>query len=321
MAEETKVPVAPKATVEEKLIDNPRTLIENSVILENETVPAQEPAEKVETEEPATEATEPVSEEEISAVERIKQNVQKRINQVVAQKKSAEEQLAEAQAEIARLKSSKTTEAVTTEPKKDEPGPTIEQVEAYIIKMAEEGNKREEIAATRYLIKLEKESAIKEVEERQAKVQTEAQRKAQAESKALLELAKDYIVYDTKGQPDMTSDMTLANQKGKLFETAMALYNDRELHSQFYNDPDRSLGFRRAVQDAKRELHAQGLVSTPKADVVEPRRIQRQVLAEPATVEVEESSAPSNSNLLSDAEKVREEIKQRSRMRNSRKPS
>jgi len=217
--------------------------------------------------------------------------------------------LSEAQAEIARLKAGPAQE----KPKDDTP-PTIEQVEAYILKMAEEGNKKEEIAATRYLIRLEKEAAIKEVEERQLKMRQEGEQRLQRENRALLDLAKDYIVYDAKGEVDMKSDLTLANQKGKLFESAMALYNDPELHKLYYNDPDRAAGLRRAVQDANKELHAQGLIKTPKVDGLETRRVSRQVLADPDAVDAEDTPIPS-SNDLSDAEKVREEIKQRSALR------
>jgi hypothetical protein len=128
-------------------------------------------------------------------------------------------------------------------------------------------------------------------------------------------------VYDDKGQVDMKHDLTLANQKGKLFEVAMGLYNDPELHRDFYNDPDRAIGLRRAVADAYREIHQQGIIKTaPKVDGIETRRVTRQVLADPDAVEAEDTP-PSTSNLLSDADKVREEIKQRNRMRSSRKPS
>ena len=313
MADDVKVPEAPveepKAPEEAPLIDNPRAAIEDAITEKNNTfvetpvedAPADKPVEEKPTEEPDQFA-------------KMKANVQKRIDKVVAKQKSAEEQLAEANAEIARLKASPTQEG---KPKDDAP-PTIEQVEAYIVKMAEEGNKKEEIAATRYLIKLEKEAAIKEVEDRQVKMKQEGDAKIQRENQALLDLAKDYISYDGQGHVDMKSDLTLANQKGKLFQTAMALYNDPQLHKEFYNDPDRAMGLRRAVQDANRELHAQGLITTPKVDVVETRRVARQVLADPDAVTAEDTPSPPNSNLLSDAEKVRDEIRQRSRLRNSR---
>ena len=315
---EAKVTVAPdqvvETTADETLIDNPRAAIEKQVITENETIPEVPKEESTESTQ-AAEAVEPKpesKEQPVSEVDRIKQAVQKRIDKVVAKQKSAEEQLAEAHAEIARLKSTSPNIVV-----KDDKEPTIEQVEAYIIKMAEEGNKKEEIAATRYLIKLEKESAIREVEERQGKTQREAQAKVDRENSALLELAKDYVVYDEKGQPDMKADLTLSNQKGKLFEIAMGLYNDPELHSQYYNDPDRAIGLRRAVADAYREIHQQGLLRTPKVEI-ETRR--RPVLADPDAV-VEDSTVQTPSHDLSDAEKVREEIKQRNRLRNSRKAS
>ncbi len=314
MADEVKVAVEPKVESTEKAPINPREAIENNVILENETVPDPIPDETVESK---TVEKEEVKTQEVDEFVQLKQSViDKRIGKEVAKTKSAEEKLAEAQAEIARLKSTK-TEVVAE--KKDDTPPTIEQVEAYIIKCREEGNVKEEIAAQRYLIKLEKESAIKEVEDRQKNQQSEAQKKSQAESQALIELAKDYISYDDKGQPDMKSDLTLANQKGKLFTTAMALYNDAELHSQYYNDPDRALGFRRAVQDANRELHAQGLIKTPKADGIVTRRLTQQ-LADPEAVETEEV-VQSSSNLLSDAEKVREEVKSRNKMRFPRRVS
>lgn len=318
MDTETKVAETPKVSVAETLIENPRAAIENAVIAENETPNVTEPQEETKSEEtPKEETPEAVSESD--PIENIKKSVQKRINQVIAQKKSVEDRLAEAEAELARLKSTPKPEVAE---KKDDAPPTIEQVEAYIIKMAEEGNKKEEVAATRYLIKLEKEAAIREVEERQVKIKQEADSRIQRENQALSELAKDYIAYDANGQVDMRSDLTLANQKGKLFETAMALYNDAELHKTYYSDNDRALGFRRAVQDASRELHAQGLVKTPKVEGIEAiRRTPRVALADPDGVEAEETPTQSNSSSLSDAEKVREEIKQRNRMRNSRKVS
>ena len=314
MVDDTKVPGTPdevvKTPADEPLIDNLRAAVEAKVIAENETPAEAVPDEEVKVEEKKVEE----KEAQLSEVDRIKAAVQKRIDKVVAKQKSAEEQLAEAQAEIARLKGSPTQEV-----KKDDAPPTIEQVEAYIIKMAEEGNKKEEIAATRYLIKLEKEAAIKEVEDRQVKMKQEGEAKLQRENSALLDLAKDYIVLDDKGQVDMKHDLTLANQKGKLFEVTMALYNDPELHKLYYNDPDRAQGLRRATADAYREIHQQGLVAkTPKVEVIDTRR--RQVLADPEAVEIEETpNAPTP--LLSDADKVREEIKQRNRMRNSRMPS
>lgn len=313
MEEVAKVPETPKVSADEVLIDNPRAVLENAIIAENENVPEQidEAAEKPQVDKEAPEET-----PELTEVDRIKQAVQKRIDKVVAKQKSAEEQLAEAQAEIARLKAASST-AETPNLKDDAAQPTIEQVEAYILKMREEGNAKEEIAATRYLIKLEKDSAIKAVKDEQDRVKQEAEAKVKRENDALVELAKDYVVLDSTGQVDMKSDLTLANQKGKLFQVTMALYNDPELHKLYYNDADRAAGLRRATADAFREIHQQGLISkTPKVEV-ETRRVTRQVLADPDAVEAEDT--PQTTTYLSDADKVREEIKNRNRIRNARK--
>jgi len=326
MTEEPKAaetPDKPEVSADESLIDNPRQKVEEEVITQNELVPEKEtaPEEKLEvkTEEKKLDSEGKKLDASLSEVDRIKASVQKRINQVVAQKKTREDELAEARAEIQRLKSQK-PEATPASDKKDDTPPTIEQVEAYILKMAEEGNKKEEIAATRYLIKLEKEAAIKEVEDRQANIKREAEDRSRRENDALLDLAKDYIAYNDKGEVDMSHDLTLANQKGKLFQVAMALYNDPELHKLYYNDPDRPTALRRATADAYRELHQQGIIKTPKDDGLEAMRRNKRSLAEPDATEIEDVTS-TGSNLLSDAEKVREEIKLRNQLRNSRKPS
>ena len=320
MTDEIKVPEAPKATVEVPV--SIREAIENAVILENETVPEREISQEEATDsKPSDESPELKPEsEEVDQVAKIKAAVQKRIDKVVAKQKSTEEELVEAKAEIERLRSNPKAEVIAD--KKNDGPPTQEQVKAYIIKMKQEGNVEEEVAAIDYLLTLKKDAAIKEVEERQNKTSRESQEKAARETAALQDLAKDYISYDENGQPDMKSDLTLANQKGKLFQTALALYNDVELRSQYYNDPDRALAFRRAVQDANRELHAQGLIKTPKVDGIEVRRDTRQVLADPDAVEIDDSPQPSSPTLPSDAEKVRDEIKSRnSRMRITRRAS
>lgn len=300
--------VTPETAAAEPIIVNPREALESAVITENETIP------DIVLDEPAPVADAPEESKELSQVERIKQSVQKRIDKVVAKQKSAEEKLAEAEAEIARLRA---TPHTATEPVKDG-DLSSEQIKNWMIQEAKNGTltMEQQTQALILLADAKEREAVKSVEDRQKKVTLESNAKAERESKALQDLAKDYIVYGADGQPDMKSDMTLANQKGKLFQTAIALYNDPELRAQFYNDPDRALGLRRAVQDANRELHAQGLV-TPKVEPV--GRINRQVLADPDATEVVET--PTNTALLSDADKVRAEILSRNRMRNSRQVS
>jgi beta-glucosidase-like glycosyl hydrolase len=237
--------------------------------------------------------------------------VQKRIDKVVAQKKSAEEELAEARAEIERLKA-KVEAPEAPKPTQDDTPPTPEQVEAYIAKMSEEGNHKEVAAATRYLIKLEKELAMKEIEARQNETQTKAEAIKQKQLNDWANLSRDYVAYDENGAVDLKSDLNLSNQNGLLYKTALSLYNDKELHRDFYNDPDVIQGFRRAVSDAYREIHQQGLI-TPKGNTVVPRS-PREVLADPSADTIEEPTQ-TTPNSLSDAEKVREEIKARSKNR------
>lgn len=308
--QEAKATENPETTEAESLIDNRRAEIEKMVITKNNTFPEPELVPE--------EAKPPVEEvKEIDPVERIKSAVQKRIDKVVAQKKSADEELAEARAEIARLKAGVTETPKETDPPKDDTPPTPEQVEAYIVKMAEEGNIKEQVAATRYLIKLEKELALKEVTEAQTKTAKEAEVQKAQQLADWTDLSKDYVAYDPDGKVDIKSDLNLSNQDGLLYKTALSLYNDKELHRDFYTDSNVIHGFRRAVADAYREIHQQGLISnTPKGEkIISEKKTLRASLADPSAVEAEDVSSQSNQTSLSDAEKVREDIKLRNKNR------
>ena len=320
MTDDTKVPEAPvvetpKAPEGESFLDNRRAEIEKLVITQNETFPEPEVVSDV----PATpEAPKEELKPEVDATERIKNAVQKRIDKVIAQKKSVEERLAEAEAELERLKSTPALPETPVQPAaKDDAPPTPEQVEAYIAKMSEEGNHKEVAAATRYLIRLEKELAIKEVEEKQNQTQKQADETKARQLADWTALQRDYISYDDAGKPDTKSDLTLANENGILYKTALALFNDKELHADHYNDPNVIQGFRRAVADAYREIHQQGLLkNTPKGDVALPRS-PRMALADPSAEVIEDSPAPT-SNALSSAEKVRAELLARKKNRYAR---
>jgi hypothetical protein len=309
MSDETKVPVAPEAAVAEPLIDSRRAEVEKLVQAENETFPEAEVV-PVPVAEPEAKPAEVIAD----PVEKIKQSVQKRIDKVVAQKKSVEEENAELKAELERLKANVKPET-TPAPADAIPDrePTIQEVKDYIKKMRAEGNVDEEIAAMDYLVDLKKKQAIAEVQERETKAQAEARQKTERELAEWTALQRDYVKYDAQGNPDAKSDLTLANQNGLLYKTALSLYNDKELHAEHYNDPNVMHGFRRAVADAYRELHEQGLIkSSPKGEQM-PQRINRQVLADPSAEIADDTPAPAQS--LSDADKVREEIKNRNKNR------
>lgn len=318
MEEATKVaetPATSEVSGSESIIESKRTAIEALVMAENANVPEETVEVPTEVKAPEDATTEPQDASD-DPVERIKKSVQKRINKVVAEKKSAEEELAEARAEIERLKA-KTPEA-PKEPENpsDDKAVTPEQVEAYIAKMSEEGNHKEVAAATRYLIKLEKELALKEIEERNQKATQEEQAKKDKQLKEWVSLSQDYVEYDETGKPDPKGELNLSNQKGLLYQTALGLYNDKELHRDFYFDENPIVGFRRAVADAYREIHQQGLIKkSPKGlELPEPKR-PRQVLVDPSSESGEETVQSTASSSLSDAEKVREEIKARNKNR------
>jgi hypothetical protein len=315
MSEETKV-IIEQPTVEAVIpaeiapgvseSDKVRQAIEAQVIKENDTLPTPEPEEvaqldaKVDVKpEVKAKSTETDAKPEETTVDKIKKSVQKRIDKEVAKRKTLEEELEDLRQENARLKSKPETEVAK------DAKPTIEQCEAYIIKMREEGNVKEEIAAMRYLVQLEKEAAIESVKAEQSK-QTQAQVKQQ---ESWIELNKDYH--------SENPELNLLNQKGLLYTTAMSLFQDKELNSRFYNDPDKIQGFRRAVNDAYREIHEQGLLK-PKAkeEIIPMIKKPTKVLAEPSSDSAEETSSPQAD--ISDAEKVRLEVKRRKEYSNKR---
>jgi hypothetical protein len=319
-AKVAEVPVVakPETTGDESLLDNRRSQLEKQLVSDNIPDVSVIPTEPSEPKEISEEAPPKEDHETETEVDSVKKSVQKRIGKLVAQKKSVEEELAEVKAELNQLK----TAAMKPAEVKDSEDPTPEQVEAYILRMREEGNAKEEIAATRFLIKLEKELALKEVRESQNKTQKETSAATERTNTELKALANDYMVYDEEGNPDTSSDLTLSNKKGKLFKIAMELYNDPELHKDYYNDPNVVNGFRRAVADAYREIHQKGLIKTPKGAEIIPDKVDlRRSLADPGTDSAEDTTPSTNSALLSDAEKVREEIKARKKNRFPRNAS
>lgn len=338
MPDAKKVAEPPKGSDDEQLIDTQRSQIEEAVVTLNANPESPEPLDEPDDDQPSDDkktdesskhedgkedkASDDLKKEDLTdskddPIDKIKKAVQRRIDKVVAKRKSVEEELAETKAELERLKTAKVPE------QQEQAGdPTPEQVESYIAKMQEEGNHKEAAAAIRYLVKIEKEHALKEVQETQSKSQAEAKAQESKTNAELKALANDYVVYDEKGQPDASADLTLANKNGKLFQVAMSLYNDPEFHKDFYFDHNVVNGFRRAVADAYREIHQQGMLNAPKgAEPNTDKRNLKAILADPDTDSAEEPSQSNSSALLSDADKVREEIRARKKNRIIRKPS
>jgi len=84
----------------------------------------------------------------------------------------------------------------------------------------EEGNVKEEIAATRYLIKVEKDMAIRKVKESQTKSFKEAE--AQRVSNSMIGRCSQKIMR----QRIQKIELNLSNQNGILYKTALASYNE-----------------------------------------------------------------------------------------------
>lgn len=301
---EIKVPEVPapeKEMVEttEPVLESRREEVEKAVALAND-IPTEV---KTEVEEPKIESKE--KEEILDPVERVKKASQKRIDKVIAQKKSAEEELAEARAEIERLKAPK------EEKVQDDKPVTQAQVKAYIAKCQREGNFEEATEAIDYLTEMKKNEAIKNLQEEQKTTQTKTAAETSRQNAEMKLLANDYVVYDESGKPDIKSDMTLANQNGLLFKLAMDYFNDKDRHAEMYNDPNVVNGFRRAVNHAYIDITEHNRINrlTPKGEVTE-RRDTKKVLADP-DANFSEEVPESNNKSLSEADVAREEIKNR----------
>lgn len=311
MAEDIKAPEAPvvekpEAPVDESIIENRRAEVEKKIITENETFP--EPELVSETPEFKEESK---VEESLDPIKKIKDSVQKRIDKVVAQKKSIQEELDEARAEIERLKSNPKQPEVKTESKSDDKTPpTQAEVKAYIVKMRQEGNVEEEIAAIDYLAELKKNEALKNLEDKEIKSRNESESAKAKDLAEWTDLQRDYVSTDESGKIDLTDDMTLSNQNGLLYKLALDYYNDKERHAERYNNPNTIQGFRRAVADAYRDIHQYH--KTPKGtELIKEKKVNpRMALASPDADAPEETTQSSN-NSLSDADKVREDIKNR----------
>ena len=283
--------ITPEVTPGEETKLTDREVLREAVekkVEEGNVVVEETPAEEVK---PAEETPKPIEEDDA-----LKKNIQKRINKEVAKRKTLEEQLAEKEEEIARLKAGKTPDS--TETKNVEP--TIEQCEAYIIKCREEGDIKNEVAAMRYLVKLEKDAALKEVRKEQEERTTRATQATAKQQSDWINLNKDY--------ESENPEINLSNQNSLLYKSAMRLYQDPDLR-EVYSDSDRIAGFRKAVHDAHRHILENGLHKKSETLDTTPRvkAAIKPVLAEPSNDSAEETVSQV-SKVLTDAEKVKDDI-------------
>lgn len=301
---------------------NVREAIEAAVIAKNEEMPTsvevleETEAAPVPVKEEAK--VEPKREESPDPIERIRKETQKRIDKLTARSKSAEEELNELRAENERLK--QLAQAPKEEQKKDKgtekAEPTIEQCEAALEKAIADGDSKFAAQITSYMTKLvarqEREAAEKAFNERNTK-QTEAQKKELADWTLL---CKDYEPVTSDGKVDVNHPLNLANQNSMLYRGAMELYTNPQFNNR-YAGYDKVTGFRLATNDAHRIIMEQGLYKPVQPAAAKIVTRQNQILAEPDAEGGDE--APSQTTeALSDADKVREEINQRNKMRQSR---
>lgn len=312
----------PKQTPEDQTV-SARSQIENQVIEDNAKIPeplVEEPSEPEKKSEEETPKETPHSEPETKEdpVDRIKKSVQKRIDKEVAKRKTLEEQLAEKEAELERLRKPG-QEPKNADTKRE---PTDAEIQAALKKAREDGDVDFEVQILNYAIERKAnqiaDQRVKAIEERTS-TQTAKQKKQQED---WIALNSDYLVRDESGNADINHPLSLTNQKGLLYTTALSLYQDKDLRQSLYNDPDSIQGFRRAVSDAYREIMQQGLYKPVKKEVADdtPKRNPTQQLAEPSS-DADDGIQTQRVTQMSDAEKVREEIKARQNYRKKRSRS
>ena len=251
-----------------------------------------------------------------------KDNVQKRIDKVIAQKKSAEEELAEARAEIERLKQVKPEEVKKEESKAP---PTIDQIEAYIVQVEERLDntdlssaersqlRKEKVAATRYLIQREKEDAITSLKAEQEAQQSSIQKKNESLLKEWVELANDYADRTDDGKLVETSDFNLNNKDSLLYRQAMEFYKAGK--DSRYKNESSVQGFRKAVIDAYNDI-TRSPKPTQGDEVSAGAELRKRAqLANPSSEVSDDAPLPKN---LSDTDVVTQEITRRQKLQQDR---
>lgn len=298
--------------------DDARKAIEEAAMVKNDEIPVNEEFDETEaTPTPAKDKAEvEQTQEELSnPVDRIKKSVQKRIDKITAKTKSLEEQLAEKDAEIERLRSGeqKPKEEVT-----EKREPTMEECRKALAKAYADQDWDFAAQVTEYMAdakaKAQRVEAEKSYSENTTK-QTEAQKKQQNDWVAL---NRDYEVLDESGKPDQSNEMSLANQNGLLYKWALDYYKHPDLKSK-YSNSDTILGFRLAVNDAYKDIIEQGHYQPVKKVVqVTPKKINAKAQLAVPDAEGSDEAPVVHSPIMSNAEKAREEIKYRMAHQNKR---
>jgi len=345
-----------------KLIDKRREEVENLAIEENTTHSKAaieqllDTGDKAKAEDVKSDKPEETKEDvqEIDLIDRVKSKVQKRIDKEVAKRKTVEEQLEETRQELAEIRSKQNQQVIGNKDDAKSTEPTLEQISAYRRKVrndlrnAENSSDGSQAAEERinalYLeearvddyiserrAKAERKSAMEELDSRTKKV-SDAQAKQLQDWNAL---QNDYVTLDDSGKVIKDHDLTLSNQNGRLYKTAMALFHNEDHLKPDYDkngepipklpnyksDPDKVMGFRRAVSDAFIAMHRAGVIQQETLTVEDaPKAKRRQVLVEPSSDGADVTVEVTPSRNLSDNDKVMDEIMSRRKYQQARVP-
>lgn len=299
--------------------DDARRAIEDAAMAKNAEIPVVDEFEETEaTPTPAKDKAEveQTPEESSNHVDRIKKSVQKRIDKITAKTKSLEEQLAEKDAEIERLRSGEQKPKEEVVEKRE---PTMEECRKALAKAYNDQDWEFAAQVTEYMAEAKAKAQRLEAEKSYSENTTKQTAATQKQQADWISLNRDYEVVDETGNVDLTHDMSLANQNGELYKTALDLFKSPETKGR-YAGQDTILGFRLAVNDAYRGLIEQGYYQPLNKKVGKETLKKVNAKAQLAVPDAEGSDeAPVvHSPIMSNAEKAREEIKYRMAHQNKR---
>jgi len=283
-----------------------------------EATPLPPETPEAEIEEPAK-AIEPEKvEEPQDETQRLKDKISKRIGKEVAKRKTLEEQLAEKDAEIERLKAGKQDPAPKQEDKKE---PTSQEIAAALKKAREDGDTEFEVQILEYIAERKAKKEREEAEKSYNQVNSQATER----QRKWFEIVQDYMVLDDGGVEVKDHPLNLNNEKSQLYKTANALYLDPELKKTRYSQGTEAENLRRAVSDAYVELTRMGVTKSEVKEPTQPegksaKERQKSALAEPGAAVSEPTEPKGPPKPQTEQDKVLDEIRNRNKYRQAREP-
>ncbi len=290
-----------------------QSMVKPGVTTESEATSTEENEDETSETASDSKTTEGEGEPDGKLEDRIKDKISKRIGKEVGKRKEVEEELAELKTKLEELEKSKKVEKeeIPTEP-------TEEQIIAYIAEQTREGNYEEAAKAQIYAINQAKKTALDDAK----KVANTTKKTNEESQKKWVSLVKDFTIYNDDKTIDMNHPLNLNNRNSALFTTALGFMNDPDIAREYgYDNPDKVLGFRLAVNDARRELveaSERGELDLkahkPKAKkklIIEPSKRRKSELAAPESESVDSSETRAKVG----GDKATDEIARRNEMK------